>query len=55
MDAEFKKALPYFLKAEELNPKDMNTMIALKEIYAREGELDKSSKYKEKIDALNDK
>ena len=55
MDAEFKKALPYFLKSEELEPKDMNTMIALKEIYAREGELDKSSKYKEKIDALNDK
>lgn len=55
MDAEFKKALPYFLKAEELDPKDMNTMIALKEIYAREGELDKSSKYKEKIDALNNK
>jgi tetratricopeptide (TPR) repeat protein len=55
MDTEFKKALPYFLKAEELDPKDMNTMIALKEIYAREGELDKSAKYKEKIDALNNK
>lgn len=55
MDEEFKKALPYFLKAEELDPKDQNTMIALKEIFAREGDLEKSAKYKEKLDALNNK
>lgn len=53
MDGYFKEALPYFLKAEGLNPKDLNTMIALKEIYAREGNLEKSSEYKTKIDALS--
>lgn len=53
MDGYFKQALPYFLKAEGLNPKDLNTMIALKEIYAREGNLEKSGEYKTKIDALS--
>ena len=52
MDGYFKEALPYFLKAEELDPKDQNTMIALKEIYAREGQLDKSAEYKAKLEAL---
>jgi len=31
----FDKALPYFQKAENLNPNDLNTLIALTEIYAR--------------------
>ena len=55
MDNIFKEALPYFLKAEQADPKDQNTMIALKEIYAREGELEKSALYKEKLEALNSK
>jgi len=55
MDDYFIQALPYFLKAEELDPKDLNTMIALKEIYAREGQLDKSAEYKAKIEALGSK
>ena len=55
MDGYFKQALPYFLKAEELDPKDQNTMIALKEIYAREGQLEKSAEYKAKIEALGSK
>jgi tetratricopeptide (TPR) repeat protein len=50
MDGYFEQALPYFLKAEELNPKDINTMIACREIYARMGDLDKSAAYKEKIE-----
>lgn len=53
MDGLFNKALPYFLDAEKLNGQDMNTMIALKEIYARTGNLEKSSAYKAKLDALN--
>lgn len=52
MDGYFKQALPYFVKAETLDPKDQNTMIALKEIYAREGQLDKSAEYKAKLEAL---
>lgn len=33
--AEFEKALPYFKKCEGMNPNDLNTLIALKEIYVR--------------------
>lgn len=55
MDDYFKQALPYFLKAEELDPKDQNTMIALKEIYAREGQLDKAAEYKTKLESLGGK
>ena len=51
MDGYFKQALPFFLKAEELSPKDLNTMVALKEIYAREGQLEKSAEYKAKMEA----
>jgi tetratricopeptide (TPR) repeat protein len=49
MDGYFQKALPYFQKAEQLEPSDLNTMIALREIYARSGDLDKAAEYKEKI------
>jgi hypothetical protein len=45
--------LPYFLKAEKLNDKDKNTLIALKEIHARLNQLDKSNAYKARLDALN--
>ncbi len=53
MDGYFKQALPFFLKAEELSPKDLNTMVALKEIYARDGQLEKSAEYKIKMEAAN--
>ncbi|MBK9733524.1 MAG: hypothetical protein IPO92_00590 [Saprospiraceae bacterium] len=52
MDGYFKTALPYFIEAEQLDPKDLNTKIALKEIYARDGKLDKAAEYKAKIEAL---
>jgi tetratricopeptide (TPR) repeat protein len=52
MDGYFEKALPYFLKAEQLNPKDMNTLIACKEIYARKGDFTKSDEYKLKMENL---
>ena len=48
----FDKALPYFEKAESLEPKDKNTLIALKEIYAKKSEFDKSNAYKAKLEAL---
>jgi len=51
MDGIFKLALPYFVKAEELDAKDTNTMIALKEIYARTNQLDKANEYKKKLEA----
>ncbi len=52
-DEMFEKALPYFQKAEAINDKDMNTLIALKEIFARKNDFEKSNMYKERIDALN--
>ncbi len=50
MDGYFKKALPYFQTAETIDPKDKNTMIALREIYARMGDLEKAGQYKTKIE-----
>ena len=52
MLSQFDKALPYFVKAESLNADDRNTLIALREIYARKDMLDKSNEYKDKIEAL---
>jgi len=52
MDGLFKQALPYFLEAEKLKADDGNTIIALKEIYARMNDLEKSNEYKTKMDGL---
>jgi tetratricopeptide (TPR) repeat protein len=52
-DEMFEKALPYFQKSEKINGKDMNTLIALKEIFARKNQFDKAEEYKAKIEALN--
>ncbi len=52
MDGYFDQALPYFEKARTLNPKDRNTLIALKEIYARKNMMDKSKECKELLDTL---
>ena len=51
----FDQALPYFEKAVEMDPDDRNTLIALKEIYARKNEFDKSKQYKARLDALDGK
>jgi tetratricopeptide (TPR) repeat protein len=48
----FEEALPFFEKAESINAKDQNTIIALKEIFARTGKLDKVKVYTEKLEAL---
>ena len=52
MDALFETAMPFFLKAEEMNDKDLNTLIALREINARVNNMEKVTEYKNKIDAL---
>ncbi|MBV6441388.1 MAG: hypothetical protein DYG98_03275 [Haliscomenobacteraceae bacterium CHB4] len=47
----FDQALPYFQKAESLDPNDLNTLIALNEIYARkEDEL--SLEFKKRLDTV---
>ncbi len=52
MDESFEKALPFFLQAEEINPGDYNTLIALKEIYARQDKLDLVDQYKQKLEKI---
>ncbi len=48
----FAKALPHFQAADAINPKDGNTLVALKEITAKQGDLAKSGEYKKRIEAL---
>ncbi|MBK6948506.1 MAG: hypothetical protein IPH16_10995 [Haliscomenobacter sp.] len=50
--AEFDKALPYFQRAEALDPNDVNTLIALKEIFAREKKLDISNEFKTRLETV---
>ncbi len=52
MGLYFDKALPYFERAEKKDPKDSNTLSALKEIYAKKSQFDKSNEYKAKLEAL---
>lgn len=51
MDGIFGQALPFFQQADAINSNDMNTLIALKEIYARQNNFEKSNEYKAKIEA----
>jgi len=53
MDGIFGEALPFFEKADQINGNDMNTLIALKEIYARQNNFEKSNEYKAKIEAAS--
>jgi len=48
----FNEALPWFQKAESLNPNDQNTLIALKEIYARLDDLEKSKIFRERLERV---
>jgi hypothetical protein len=52
MKEEFDKALPYFQKAEAVNANDQNSLIALKEIYARKGDMEKSGEMKKRLDTI---
>lgn len=49
---QFDEALPYFKKAEALNPNDRNTLIALKEIFARKDDLPTSTEFKTRLDLI---
>ena len=50
MVAEFDKALPYFKKAESINANDQNTLIALKEIFAKKNDMKMSGEFKTRLD-----
>lgn len=53
MNGVFKQALPYFQKAEAINPNDKNTLIALKEILTRLNMMTESGEIKKRIDTLD--
>ncbi len=50
--AEFDKALPFFKKSESMDPNDVNTLIALKEIYARKDDLEMSNEFKKRLEIV---
>lgn len=52
-DVLFKQGLPHLETAHELNPTDLLTVIALKEIYARTNNLEKMSEMKNLYDKLS--
>jgi tetratricopeptide (TPR) repeat protein len=52
MFAQFDKALPWFKKCEQLNPNDLNTLIALREIHAKKNELEVSEEFKRRIEVV---
>jgi hypothetical protein len=52
MDDAFSKAMPFFIQAEQLHADDINTLVALKEIYARQEKYDKVEEYKQKLAKL---
>lgn len=52
VDGEFEAALPYFKQAEQVDPSDLNTLIALKEIYARKSEFEVSNEFKARIETI---
>jgi len=49
---QFDEALPYFKQAETINPNDRNTLIALKEIFARKDDLPTSTEFKNRLEKL---
>lgn len=48
----FDQSLPYFQRAEGINPNDVNTLIALNEIYARKEEEQLSVEFKKRLEAV---
>lgn len=49
---QFDLALPYFQRCENLNPNDISTLTALKEIFARRDDLEKSNEFKRRLEVV---
>ena len=52
MYSYFDKALPFFEKVESMNPNDQNTLIALKEIFAKKDEIELSNEFKRRLEVV---
>ena len=50
--AAFGRALPYFKRAEARNPNDLNTLVALREIYAFREDLSTAQEFKRRLDRV---
>jgi tetratricopeptide (TPR) repeat protein len=50
----FDKALPYFEKVEAMNPNDQNTLIALKEIFAKKDDIELSNEFKRRLEVIQE-
>lgn len=50
IEKEFDTALPYFVRVEKKDPNDVNTLIALKEIYARKNDFTTSNEFKARLE-----
>lgn len=53
--ASFNKSLPYLEKALELAPNDVNTLLSLKEVYAKLDNFSKSTEMKRRIESIKKK
>ena len=53
MDELFADALPYFQKVESINPNDRNTLIALKEIFAKQSKFDLVNEFKKRLEVVD--
>ncbi len=49
---QFDLALPYFQRCEMLNPNDTSTLTALKEIFARRDDAEKSNEFKRRLEVV---
>ena len=52
-NALFDKALPYFKKAESMEPNDINTLIALRETFARLQDFELYNEFNERIEKID--
>lgn len=48
----FDTALPFFIEVEKKTPNDINTLIALKEIYARKNDFQTSNEFKARLETV---
>ncbi|WP_154647943.1 tetratricopeptide repeat protein [Pedobacter arcticus] len=51
-ETELSNAMPLLEKARELNPKDVNTLTTLREVYIKLGKLDKATEVKKTLDQM---
>ena len=54
IEDEFEIALQYFIEVEKVKPNDINTLLALKEIYARKSDFTMSNEFKARYEQVKE-